>query len=59
MREMVFWGWMDGLEWKGENLGKEVSMYVPSLPYLTLNMIRFFGGRWIVGWGSIYRLCMG
>lgn len=29
---------MDGLEWKGKNLGKEVGMYVPrylpSLPYL-------------------------
>lgn len=41
---------MDGLEWKGENLGKEVPMYVPSLPYLTLNMIFFFVGRWMVGW---------
>lgn len=25
---------MDGLEWNGKNLGKEVGMYVPSLPYL-------------------------
>lgn len=25
---------MDGLEWKGENLGKEVGTYLPGLPYL-------------------------
>lgn len=34
---------MDGLEWKGENLGKEVGMYLPSLPYL--EHYSFFVGR--------------
>lgn len=37
---------MDGLEWSGKNLDKEVHVY------LTLKII-FFVGRWMVGWGSI------
>lgn len=38
---------MDGLEWKGENLGKEVAMY---LAYLTLNMIFFlWEDEWLDG----------
>lgn len=48
MREMVCFGGMDRLEWKGENLGKEVR-YVPT--YLAyLEDYFFFVGRWMVGW---------
>lgn len=44
MREMVFLG-MDGLEWNGKNLDKEVGMY---LAYLTLS--RKVDFLWEDGW---------